>query len=271
MKNLSSLLLLFLCSCGPTEFLKHDKNTSCSTTIEGELLYLEKHPATGFSVLEKKSIGKTEVLVGKIIEQYSDSVLFDEKRRSIAYDPKPKIYTNDQIVRLINGSGNSVLGEESEPALKTKRIDFVFKNESGKKNVIKNPKKASFSYCVSPGVYTIVEITRVRKNGDSDITWLHQAKPFQIIDGKANYIGSIIINSDSLSISQQSLIPLIMKSRPNKSAIAMQFGAIGGALYGLSLEKGAIDTLKVHVSHKNTFESISGLPLEKVPLFLDDK
>jgi len=186
------LILSTMISCNSVEPLRsYNASDPCSTTIEGKLTsgYEEdKLPKEKIkrSIVEKKFIenwssekpslvilrvGKQPLkLSGEVLSVKEDGVLFDESKTSIAHDPDPKFYPEEDIYLFINEKGEKVI----EPKIEQDWIDFgnvqfVMENtQNVKSSSVKFQAEVgkSFSYCIPPGSYMVKKIKPSYKSDD---------------------------------------------------------------------------------------------------------
>lgn len=226
--------------CAPTRNLPVlDKQPNCPTSIEGyyehKSLWRGKVPAL---ILRKNS--EYKILGGKILSQTKTGVKFDPEREGAFYDPQPEFYPFEKIAAFIDEQGRVIAG--AIPPELSERIMFELhlqpRNDAAAKPFrLVLHSGARFGFCIPGGVYSVSAIRFIDKAGNIDIGAEYDSLEIQVQKGRANYIGHLTLGDAPAVASDSVLIPFKIGARPERLMAAGALGgAIGGALYGLSIK-----------------------------------
>lgn len=286
--NLSSILrktilLLFITiiifsGCSQYNKLKRtEKVDNCTSTLEGNVIETDKWLGDT-PLLVTRTVGRNfEYKKGKILEITDDGVLFDENRRSIAYNPEPRLYSNDEIHSLVDETGTIVQGVYPDSNLETRHFQFTIqKLASDKKpDMFRIYPDEPFSYCIEPGEYRFVSLIWQRNDGNSDISspWFMQSNTMIINVNRTNYLGDIYVNnSQKKEFALMYEYPLEELERPNKNFyVGFQHGWIigvaGAVLTEAMRERGVIGILELQIIENLDYESDYNLPVRFTEIY----
>lgn len=259
------VFLLVLASCAPqVKILTPD--SKCKTTVEG-FYHVRLHmewPGEAPALLWK-SKGRVRGVSGKILEINEKGVLFDPRREGPFYDPKPKFFSKDQIVTLIDSAHHVILGEIPEKYKDGWQMILWVKNVSMKNTEVIRlallPNRP-FGFCMVPGLYHIEKIQFKNKKGIIDEGLEIPNLFFKVERDKANYIGDLYLDSKEFN---QNVIGISYKNvyRPKEAFwVGFAGGLWGSALYSAyKAAKGADGVHFLLIKKNENFKSMLNRPL----------
>lgn len=255
------LSLCYLTSCSTTELTKYSSSNPCFTTLEGKFKSsIPKWRGETPNLLIKGQGSSVEKISGKVIEVKEDGVLFDQKRQSPTYDPEPKFYPKDEIYSFIDSNGELIFGENPRKKHDIEKVKFIFNtssNDDTKPVSFKAKKDQVFSYCITPGTYTLDRIFVDRGKLYVDKSAKNIELQVDVKSSATNYLGTLYIDyTDSLQIQPSFHIPLKMHNRPKGMVYGVAFGLVGAATYSAK-NSGVIDSLDLQVSHDSEYDPVS--------------
>ncbi len=269
-----TLLVVLFClgsalfwQCAPTRNLPAlDKQPNCPTSIEGyyehKSLWRGKTPAL---IVRKNS--EYKIMGGKILAQTEAGVKFDPERESAFYDPQPEFYPFEKIAAFIDEQGRVVKG--AIPPVLSERIMLELHLQPRNDAAVKPFKLvlhsgARFGYCIPSDVYSVSAIRFIDKAGNIDLGVEYDSLEIRAQKGRANYVGHLTLGDAPTSASDSLLIPFKVGARPEGLVAAgVLGGAIGGALYGVSLKaRGVIGEHWLYISADKKVDSKKNRPAQ---------
>lgn len=222
--------ILYGCESVKAPSLK--KDSICTSSIEGyffcEPFWQHRVPAL---------ITKDEELIfGHIIEINKESVLFDPKRESPIYNPKPKYFKNEDINLLLNESGNLIIGKIPKKYQNQWEMYFYLQNENRQDDPpykLKLKPNQRFGYCIPPGSYYISSFVFKDKYKNKVNGVYFPRLEIIIEEGISYYLGDYYLDQNIPDFDLEVIIPCSLEvDLKSERRMNFMFGFFGGLILG---------------------------------------
>lgn len=225
--------VLLLCDSCKNYAVSTKDNPHCQTRISGNvysgLIWYGQYPA-----IMLKEDGEAKIYYGTINAIKRDGVIFARKLNG-RYNKPEKFFPYSDILFLINKDCELVYGSIPKEKALIWGVDFEVTpiNDSTSRGLtISLEPNKPFSFCMEPGDYRIRRAHFILTSDFNDHANQLPDLTFSVKPNTDNFIGNIYVDS-VVAGSSPMVIPCDIGERPS-DAVAYMFGAIGGAIHGLS-------------------------------------
>ena len=274
------IIAFVLYGCG-NQLTELTKDPNCSTTIEGNFISEPVYKYYSPAIVFPDKTNKADVL-GKVVGQDSAGFYLQTKGSGLLSTRDTLYFKFKDIRAVVDSTRHCVWGTltDKEKAYTNFKVSLKnLDNESYSPLFFTWNSSSNFSYCAEPGHYEITEIIEVNPEYSQDITYESIPKriaKFEVLAGKANYIGNITLKSLDQADTNSFFVPFKKQDSGGNSAVLgqMLFGVAGVAVMAIvtsavNASRGQMNCFVFNIDHDPQYQTMSKNPLvntEVIPI-----
>lgn len=209
------ICLQFLNCSSAKKAIKPQNSQECQSVIGGFLHSNISFNGKGPALLLHDKPWKKKVLFGSIAKIDSEGIWFEPKEDYCAFCPKVRLYPYSEIACVIDSANTIIYGGLPNKNTNIWGMYFEIIREAVPNDELVGiflEANKSFSYCLSPGIYTVKNIRFFSNRTYQDEVTLLPKIIIQVDQDKYNYLGDIFLDyqtedTSDLCIFESKILP----------------------------------------------------------------